>query len=54
MRAKVRAEKKSTKNVLLWLQISAVSCESNSIPELKLDVNVWGIVQYIETEAPEL
>ncbi len=45
--------KAHAKNVLLWLRISAVSCESNSILELKLDVNVCGVVQYIGTAAPE-
>ncbi len=39
-------------NVLLWLWISAVSHESNSTTELTL--NGCGVVQYIETEAPEL
>ncbi len=32
-------------NVLLWLRISAVSCESKATAELTLDVNAHGVVQ---------
>ncbi len=39
-------------NVLLWLWISAVFRECNSTAELTL--NGCGVVQYIQTEAPEL